>query len=325
MALNIDTQDLVNYPGTVKTVTVDVDSIVPQGYEGDEKIVMTGSTTAYSDNDNNTAIQDIYVTYLKAGWCKSSGFAGSNGKFALDATHYSLMVKIDNTVSGTDGLGYYQIDLDYNLDSTPIGGAAVADDIETKIRALTMETADTGYALAYKNCSVEYIDGKFYIVSGSISQYYTGSNRSSVRVKAASTNDCTAKLGFDMNMNTEELSSISVKEAALGSDYTTDTTPLTVGAGTGVTAGDCLMITDGTNTDYFTALTGTTDISIVVPTSGTNGFVGIANSYATASGTKIQRLREQDPDGGPAMWYTDMDAVGRWIIKSLVNQIDYSS
>ena len=66
MALNVDTQDLVNYPGTVKRVTIDVSSIVPQGYQGDEKIVMTGATTAYSDNNNNTAktLVIIFVTFL---------------------------------------------------------------------------------------------------------------------------------------------------------------------------------------------------------------------------------------------------------------------
>ena len=31
MAINISTQDLENYPGTVKTVTVDQSSIVPAG------------------------------------------------------------------------------------------------------------------------------------------------------------------------------------------------------------------------------------------------------------------------------------------------------
>jgi hypothetical protein len=324
MALNIDTQDLVNYPGTVKRVSIDVDSIVPAGYEGDEKIVMKSSTTAYSDNTARTAIQDIYTTSFKAGWCKSSGFAGSNGKFDLDATHYKLMVKMDNTVSGTDGDGYYEISLAYNEDSTPIGGDAVAADMEEKIRALNMETADSGYSLSYLNASVEYQDGKFYIISGSMSQYYTGSNRSSVRVKAATSNDCSAELGFNMDMNSEQLASISAREAQLGANYTAGTSPLTIGAGTGVTAGDALMITDGTNTDYFTALAGTQPTSVVVAVSGTNQFDGITNSYTT-SGTKVQILREQDPDGYPTMWYTDFDAIGRWAVKTLVNQIDYSS
>lgn len=324
MALNIDTQDLVNYPGTVKRVTIDTDSIVPTGQEGDEKIVMTASTTAYSDNTARTAIQDLYITDFKAGWCKSSGFAGSGGKFSLDSDHYKLWVKIDNTVSGTWS-GYYEIDLTYNEDSTPISGEAVAADMEEQIRAITLDTADTGYSLSYKNASVEYMNGKFYIVSGSVSSYYTGANRSSVKVRAASTKDCSVQLGFNMSMDSQRMAGITSKEVALSSDYTVADNTVSVNTGLGVSVGQAYLITDGYNTDYFTALTGSTESSIAVAVSGTNGFHAISNNYATASGTKVQKLVEQDTDAGPDFWYTDMDAIGRWAIKSLVNQIDYSS
>ena len=325
MAINVDTQDLENYPGTVKRATIDQASIVPVGEEGDEKYVYKFSTTAYSDNTNNTAIQDLYIREFKVGWCKSSGFAGSGGKYDLDSTHYMLKVSVDATVSGTDGNGYYTIALDYNVDETPISGEAIAADMEEKIRALTMQTADTGYALSYKSASVWFQGGKFYITSGSVGAYYTGSNKTSVRVVAADANDCSAELGFDLGMNTETMSAIAVREAILGSDYTTDTTPLTVGAGTSVTAGDCMVIQDGTNTDYFTALSGTTDTSVVVPTNANNGYVGIANSYTTASGAVIQKLRKQDPDGIPTMWFIDIDSVTRHGLKYIINQIDYSS
>jgi hypothetical protein len=86
-----------------------------------------------------------------------------------------------------------------------------------------------------------------------------------------------------------------------------------------------LMISDDTNADYFTALSGTTDTSIVVPTNANNSFVGVSNSYTTASGAKLQILREQDPEGMPTLFYTDVYAVVRWGIKTMVNQIDYSS
>ena len=293
--------------------------------EGDEKIVMTASTTAYSDNTARTAIQDLYITDFKAGWCKSSGFAGSNGKFDLDSDHYKLWVKIDNTVSGTGTGGYYEIDLEYNLDSTPISGEAIAADMEEKIRALTLSTADTGYSLSYKNASVEYLNGKFYIISGSVSKYYTGSNRSSVKVMPASTKDCSAELGFNMTMDSQRMSGASVKEVALASNYTAGGATISVNTGLGVTVGQAYLITDGYNTDYFTAMSGSSESAITVAVNATNGFDAISNSYITTSGTKVQRLVEQDPDGEPTSWYTDMDAIGRWAIKSLVNQIDYSS
>ncbi len=325
MAINVDTQDLDNYPGTVKRVTIDQDVIVPVGEEGDEKYVDKYSTTAYSDNVSNTAIQTLYIRDFKLGWCKSSGFAGSAGKFDVDSTHYNLKVKIDSTVSGTDGNGYYTIALDYNVDETPISGEAIAADMEEKIRALTMVTADTGFSLAYKSTSVWYQGGKFYITSGTAGAYYTGSNKTSVRVAAAASSDCSVELGFDLGMNSEEMSAIAVREAILGANYTSNTTPLTIGAGTGVAAGDCLVIQDSTNTDYFTALSGTTDTSVVVPTIANNGYQGIVNNYTTASGAVIQRLRKQDADGIPTMWFTDVDAIVRHGLKYVINQIDYSS
>ena len=325
MAINVTTQDLENYPGTTKTVTLDQAAIIPVGEEGDEKYVLKFSTAAYSDNDNRTAIQTLYITDFKTGWCKSSGFAGSAGKFDLDATHNKLKIKIDATVSGSDQSGYYTITLDYNQDSTPISGESVAADMEEKIRALTMETADAGYALSYLNASVWFQDNKFYITSGSVGSYYTGSTRTSVRVAPAATNDCSAELGFNLSMDSETMASVAVKEAILGANYTTDTSPLTIGAGTGATAGDCFVITDGTNTDYFPVLSGTTDTSLVVPTSATNGFTGIAHSYTTASGAVLQKLRRQDPDADPTAWYTNVDDITRFGIKTMVNQIDYSS
>ncbi|RKX67068.1 MAG: hypothetical protein DRP42_01470 [Tenericutes bacterium] len=325
MALNITTQDLDNYPGTTKTVTVDQEKIVPAGYEGDEQFLMSFSTSAYSDNVARTAIQDLYVMDFKTGWAKSSGFVGSGGKFAIDDTHKSLMIKMDNTTSGTDALGYYTVTLTPNDDQTPVSGEVIAADMEEAIRALTMETADTGYLLAYKNASVEFKDGKFWIVSGSIGKYYSGNYRSSVAVKAAASLDCSAELGFDRSMTSEGMDSIAVKEAPLAVDYTTSTTPLTIGAGTGVSAGDALMITDGGNTEYFTALAGTTDTEIVVPIMATNSFVGIVNGYTVASGTKVQILREQDPEGTPTMWHDAVDSICRYGVKTIINQIDYSS
>lgn len=325
MALTVVTQDLENFPGIAKNVSVDQAKLVPVGFEGDEQFVMTVGTSAYGDNDDRTAIQDLYIMDFKAGWCKSSGFAGISGKFDLDATHNSLKVKLDTTASGSDGSGYYTIVLDYNEDSTPIAGEVIAEDMEKKIRAISLVIADIGHALSYKNVSVEFKNSKFWIISGSIASQYTGSYRSSVRVIAADTNDCSKELGFDLSWNSEELAAIAVKETVLSADYTHDTTPLTIVAGTGVQVGDCLMISDGINTDYFTALSGTTDNNIVVSTDSTNNYTGILNDYTTTAGAKVQILREQDPNSEPTMWYESIDQLVRYGIKVMVSQIDYSS
>lgn len=324
MAITVVTQDLVNYPGITKNVTVDQTQIVPTGYEGDEQFVVTVSTTAYSDNTNRTAIQTVYIMDVNAGWCKSSGFAGTNGKFDLDASSCNLKVRLDATASGTDNNGYYTITLAHESGDF-ISGESIADDMEEKIRDLTMQTADTGFSLSYKNASVEFRDGQFWVVSGSVGQYFTGANRTSVDIKAAGSNDASAKLGFNLKQTSEALAGLTTREALLGANYGTNTTPMTVGAGTGVVAGDCMLITDGTNVDYFTALSGTTDTSVIVPTTVNNSYRGIVNDYTTAAGAKIQILREQDPDADPTAWYTDIDSVVRFGVKSIINQIDYSS
>jgi hypothetical protein len=98
-----------------------------------------------------------------------------------------------------------------------------------------------------------------------------------------------------------------------------------ISAGTGVAAGDCLMITDGTNTDYFTAISGTTDTSLVVPTLAIHNYAAITHNYTIADGARIQLLREQDPEGEPSSWYDSVDSVVRYGIKVIVNEIDYSS
>ncbi|MHA1833667.1 MAG: hypothetical protein ACTSV7_06710 [Candidatus Baldrarchaeia archaeon] len=323
MAIRVDTQDLVNYPGTIKVVTLDQDSIVPVGYEGDEQYVLSFSTTAYSDIANSTAIQTLYMNEIKTGWCKSSGFKGSNNKFELDATHYKMKIKLDATVSGSDDSGYYEILLDYNLDSTPIDGEAIAADMEEKIRAVTCVTADTGFQLSYKSCSVEFTAGKFWIIPGSIGNFYTGSNRSSAVVTTASTDDCSALLGFDLQVTSVALAAVSVKEAVLAANYSTNTSPMTIGAGTGVVAGDALVISDGANTDYFTAISGTTDTSVVVATIPVYNYTGVVNDYVI--GDRVQKLRYQDPDRVPVSYYSDIDAIHRFGTKYLINQIDYSS
>jgi hypothetical protein len=257
---------------------------------------------------------------------KSSGFVGTGGKFTIGASSKQLKVKLDNSAGASGGGGFYTISLTEGINLT---GDAIAGDMEAKIRALPDDdswiTNDDPYKLAYMNCSVEYKDGKFWIISGSMSPYYTGTLRSSVEVMKASSDTCYDILGFNLSISSKVVAGVSVKEVLLGNNYTTGTTPMVIAAGTGVQGGDCLMITDGTNTDYFTAISGTIDTNVVVATITNNSYVGVANSYTTASGTKVQILREQDPEQVPASYYDTIDSVVRWGIKSIANQIDFSS
>jgi hypothetical protein len=318
MAINVDTQDLINYPGNVKRVTLDQESVVPQGYEGDEQFMLSFSTTAYSDNASRTQIQDMYITNFKAGWCKSSGFSGS--KVILDSTHNAIEVKLDSTTSGISD-GFYRIVLEHS-DGVPVDAEVVAADLETKIREIANNLAieDEGYRLAYMNSSVEFKGGRFWIVSGSLSQYYSGANRSSVKVRPSSVNDCSEALGFHLSTDSESLDAVGIKESIILTDYASASGigEITIAANIGAVANDCMIITDRVNTDYFQIDTVTNGTLITFdPTKVTHDY--------DSGKAKVQLLREQDPDADPALWFSDIDKITRHGVKTIINQIDYSS
>jgi len=324
MVLYVNTQDIDTYPGTVKKVAIDQVSVVPIGYDGDEQYVLTIGTSAYSDNVAKTAIQTVYMADMVTGWCKSSGYAGTGGSFPLASGTSTFKIKIDATVSGSDGSGYYDVVLSHN-DGEFIQGSVVAADMQDKIRNLTVVTGDAGYALSYQNASVEYINGKFWIISGSLAKYYTGANRSSVLVASGTTNDCTTLLGFDNSMTSMDRAALTVNQTLLAADYTADTASMTVAQGTNIQAGTCCVIKDSTgNSDTFQVVDRVDNV-LTIPTNGANGHTGISNNYEVAYGAYIQILQEQDPDMTPESWFGSIDSIVRFGIKNVVNQIDYSS
>jgi len=324
MALNVDTQDLVNYPGNNKRVTVDIDSLVPTGYEGDEQIVMVVSTTAYSDIANRTAIQDLYITEAKSGWIKSSGFDSKGTVFKLDDTHKTFRIALDTTISGYNGSGWYNITLEED-DAANLPGTDVAEDMETKIRAIPTggqwNTGDAGLIMAYKNCSVEFENGKFKITSGSISDSYTGLDKSAVTLVSGTSNDCLTMLGFDLTIDSETLAGTQVREAELVQDYPYlgDYTKLYTSGGTGSSTGDAMAITDGSNTEYFIISSVGPGVGEITVVSGS-----LSSSY-TAEEAKVQLLRMNDPEFEPTSAYGTVDSIGRYGLKNMINQIDYSS
>ena len=315
MARNITVYDLDNYPDNSKTVTIDQQTIVPVGAEGDEKWVLSFTTTAYSDNTNNTPIQDLYIQELKTGWAKSSGLV-SLGGYKTSATSKKLGVKIDNSNQ------YYYIELAEDL----AGGDNIANALEEKIRAIPTVSGvwnSNDDPLAYKNALVKYVNNKFYIVSGNMSDSYVSNKRSSVKVVASGSDTLYKDLGFALGVDSESLASDSVSETLLAMNYVSGSQYLYVVSTAGMNVRDCCIITDGTNTDYFQiiAISGT---RLTVPTSVNNGFNAITHNY-TASEAKIQVLRYQDPDGEPNAYYDTVDSIVRFGIMSIVNQIDFSS
>lgn len=310
MAVNVTVYDLENYPDNNKTVTVNQTQVVPTGYEGDEQWVLSFSTTAYSDNDSTTAIQDIYVREIKVGWLKSSGFV--SGPFVIGASNKTLSVKMDASSK------YYSV----VLDEGTYGGDSLADHIEEKIRAIPASDANwdsNDDSLAYLNASVEYTNGKFYIYSGSVAKNYTGSNRTSVKVTSSGVDTCYDYLGFNLSVDSQSVASTAVNETYLAQNYNNGATSLYLNSDIGASQGECLAITDNTNTDYFVAMAVSGTLITVA-----SGVAGISNNY-TSNKAKIQLLRVQDPDQSPVAVYDTVDKVTRWGIKSMTNQIDFSS
>jgi len=300
MAVNVSVYDLVNYPDNSKTVAVDIKQVTPIGYEGDEQWVISVTTSAYSDVDNRTAIQDIYIQNQRAGWAKSSGF--ESAPFNLTSSDNKLRLRLDGDIpSGTDlqiVSGYWEITLD---EGDALSGDAIADDMEEKIRALA-DSADMAaeYMLAYLNASVIFEDNKFKIVSGSVSEFFSGTDRSAVEFLRTTFSDtANTVLGFDLTLHSEDLYvalSDYFKETKTTALYTSPATDLAVDFASGTTTiSGVFYIQDKVDPEnkyeYFLADTGSTDTIIKVRTpSGAQ----LANSYA--QGSRVQKVAWGDVD-----------------------------
>ena len=200
----------------------------------------------------------------------------------------------------------------------------VATDMETKIRAIAgnLGTADIGYRIAYLNAVVEFTGSRFWVVSGSLSAYYSGSNKSAVSIRPSLVNDCSELLGFNLVTTSEAADGLSVKEALVLTTFSGSTASgtgqITINQSVGAVVNDCMAITNNINTDYFqiTNVVGDTTIYFNSDT---------VNHNYTGSKAKVQLLRVQDPNTTPTLWFDNVDKIIRHGIKTMMNQIDYSS
>ncbi len=309
MAVTVYVRDLINYPGNQKTITVNLTSLIPKDQSGDEKWVISLTTNAYADA-NNTAIQDIYLTHIKRGWCRSSGIVGS--MFNIGTGH-ALNVVIDGA-TGTTTV--------YLTSGTNLTGEDVARDLQTKLRALADSSGSQAGDLGYKNCVVEFRENRFWIYSGTVSDSYTGTSQSSVTIGAAQFGvDCRHVLGFDITTSSYELESNPCMSAALASDYTRGTSTLTIGDhGWTVTSGQAYMIRNAQYSDYFISLAGSSGNTIVVP----EGVIAHDYSTATGSRTLVTLLKPGDEINPVCSPMETIDDVVRWGIESITNQIYFA-
>jgi len=317
MATNVTIRDLDNYPDISKTVTVDQATMVPVGSYGDEKWLLSFVTSSFSDNALLTAIQNIYVQEMKAGWAKSSGLVSFGNTIPIDDTSKTLGIDIDNSA----GAWYY-----IELAEEVYGPDALASHMEDLIRAIPdsglWDSSDD--SLAYINAQVEFNDGKFKIVSGSVASDYTGTSRTSVEVTYSGSDTLYYDIGFDLGIDSSAVAAADNNERLVTSAVVSGTDTVVVTTTAGLSAGDCMAITDNVNRDYFQIIdvVSLTDLTVA---SGT-GFNAIHNDYnISVIPAKVQLLRVTDPDQEPSQYHDMVDSIMRWGIMSVTNQIDFSS
>lgn len=303
MAVSVTVFDLDNFPSNPKTVSVDLTELVPYGNSGEDTWVFSAITTATASG--GASIQRLYLSNTKFGWAKSSGLP--SGSYTVSVGQKHLKVAVDEDISGA-------VELVLDTNALPLGGDAIALDIQTKLSATAQSGGAKAGNLSYLNAVCNYTNSVFEIISGTASSLYTGTNRSSVAVAdGVSTTGLAAELGFDITFTSESLASTQVAQTSLAADYTSGTSLTIVNSGA-VSEGDCLAVTDGTNTE-FRGVESAVGVAVTLSS-------GLANPYST--GALIQVLELQDPVGDPPPAYTNIDDYIKFSIASLVNQIDFS-
>jgi len=303
MAVNVNVYDIFAYPDESRTITVDCKQVIPLGAYGDEKWVVTATTTATASG--SAVIQDIIMSDLVLGWAKSNGI--NQGPYTINASQYKMKVSLSKSAAR-------EISLTQHATSVP--GATVAADMQTKLQELSITGALEAGNLAFKNAVVEFDGGKFIIKSGATASSYSGSTASSAVVSVGSTYDVSAHLGFFASTNSYDIAATSVEETYLTYGYVavSGSTYIDVEDESVVAAGECFGITDGTNTEYrYVSSAAANKI---------NFNVAMSNNYAAYS--RVQVLRLQDPDSEPVSVFVSVDDAVRHAIASLANQIDFS-
>lgn len=307
MAVTEDIRNLDFPLVTDKEATLELEKVVTTDSEGDEVYILSATPGATTLGTGGATISPTLTEYAKAGYVRSSGAASP--PFTISASNNTFQISIDGSTVRS-----------VTLDSgTGLTGDDIADDMQIKINALAATGGDEEGNLAFLNCIVSYENGRFVIVSGSLSKTYTGTGKSSVAITAGATNDVTATLGLDILASSEELSSILVSEAELTgvTIATSGATLIPLDNVTNFSAGQAFSIYDGTNRDYFvaTSISG----SYLVTHSG-----GVPDgTYST--GAIVQNIFERDPDATLASPYESVDDLVRALLRTIAVQIDFES
>ncbi len=318
MAVNVTVRDIVNFPGgTPKTITLDIIQIIPNlgNPEGDEIWVSSATTTATASGGG--AIQDIFKNEMKRGYIR--GIAPATSLLDIPASA-RMVVAIDETLGG--GL---EIELTEGTNQLP---ADVAQDIETLLR----NSAELGGGggelgnLSYLNAQVRFLNGVFSIESGTVTDKFTGTGRSSVVIGPPGSGvDIRTTLGLHLTISSEQLAARQLAETALASAYSAgDIIELVSTAG--FNAGEAIEVRDITNSQVVVISgAGVSDgltAAQIRFTTASGISTGLSNSYAT--GSQVRKFHAID-GADPVSAVATMDELYRFAIDSLVNQVDFSA
>ena len=302
MAINETVRDIENYPSKSKTITLDLQKIVPIDTEGDEIYVITSSPGTGVTKIGGGTISPIFVRDYKAGFFRSSG--RKNPPFTVASGSNSLRISID-------GSPFVSLTLS---EGAGLSGESVADDLQAKINVLaTISGGTVSGNLAFLNATVSFINNSFLVTAGSISNTYVGVGRTSVLISSGTSNDASVLLGFDKGHASELLAGKRPTETLLTAGYTSGTA-ISVESISDFTSGQAFTITDGVNREYFVASgLGANTINL---------HYELDNDYAT--GSVVQKVFERDPYLDIASPYSALDEITRFALRSIANQIDFS-
>ena len=307
MAINETVRDIENYPSKSKTVTLDLQKVIPVDNDGDEIYILSSTPGSGVAKIGGGTFNPIFIREFKSGYCKSSSF--KNAPFTVVSGNANLRISID-------GSQYHTVVLESGVG---LSGEDIATDLQTKITALGGDGGAEEFNVAFLNATVSFENNRFKILSGTVSNTFTGVGKSSVRVLPGLTNDATTLLGFDIPTISEDISAKIASEIVLTSGYTAFSgTTLSVTSTQDLSIGMAFTITDGTNREYFVASgIGANSIDFVCAVTS-----GLNNSYAV--GSVVQKIFERDADADLAAPYNDIDAIARFMLRGIGNQIDFS-
>lgn len=302
MAINESVKDLINNPTRTKTVTLDLQKIVPIDNNGDEVYVLSASGVSTVDKINGGTITPIFIRDFKAGYAKSSGF--KNPPFTVTSGTSTFRVSVD-------GSTFRDITLSTG---TGLTGPDIASDMQAKINALAGVGGVEEGNLGFLNATVEFVNNRFKFISGSVSNTYTGAAKSSFVLSSGTSNDGSVLLGLDKGVNSEALSSKIPVETTVTIAYSGGVT-LDVASTESMEANEAFTIYDGVNREYFVA-SGTAVGEITILGSG------LVNNYDV--GAVVQKIFERDATAQLASPYEDIDSIVRFSLQSISSQIDFT-